>query len=281
MSRPCPVRPWAVAIVISVLLIAIAVAAAAAARICTKKTGGQRRPACGGAALQLAETASIPKIIHQVWLGSPLPPKYNKHIQSWKDLNPDFEHRLYDDKSAEALIREHYPGMLAQYLAFQRPVQRADMLRYLAVHRSGGFYADVDTTCRKPLAPLCGHRCVVGTEIQTHRGPEQYLQWFFGAAPQHPLMMEVMAQVRRRLQDPKVRKLHPDMQVLAVTGPRAFTEAVNRTLKQDPSSIEIFDHCTFGMYNIHLFDKCQKKAYLTHHFEGEWKMHWPDHLKNY
>lgn len=277
----CPAKKWVVAIIVTALTLALAAAAAMAARSC--RAGGRGG---GRGTLQLAErtrqdgATTIPKIIHQIWLGSPLPSKYAKHIQSWKDLNPDFEHRLYDDKTGEEMIRKHYPNMLPQYLAFQRPVQRADMLRYLAVHRSGGFYADLDTTCRKSLEPLRKHRCVVGTEIMSPSGPKQYLQWFFGATPQHPLMMEVMGQVRRRLQDPKLSTMHPDMQVLTVTGPQAFTNAVNRTLQHDSGSIQIFDRCSFGMYNSHRFKGCSEKSYLTHHFEGEWKMNWPDHLKN-
>ena len=262
----CPGWKWLVAALVLLLLVAALVTV----------WRRRRRP------LQLVVGTSIPMIVHQVWVGSPLPAKYAKHIQSWKDRNPQFEHRLYDDTSAAALVRKHYPQHLAVYLSLDRPVQRADMLRYMAIHQHGGFYADMDTTCLKPLRKLCGHSCVVGSEILDHKGrPKQFLQWFFGAAPQHPLMLAVLDEIGWRMRDPKIRTMHPDMRVLHTTGPQAFTDAVRKTMKQHPGSIKIFDPCSFGMYNMHLWKKCEKKAYLKHHFEGEWKMNWPDHLKNY
>src|ERR1700730_3033568 len=40
----------------------------------------------------------IPKIIHQIWLGSPFPEKYNKYQASWQKLHPKWIYKLWTDK---------------------------------------------------------------------------------------------------------------------------------------------------------------------------------------
>ena len=42
---------------------------------------------------------SIPKLIHQIWVGpNPIPPKSVEYMKRIKELHPDFEHRLWTDK---------------------------------------------------------------------------------------------------------------------------------------------------------------------------------------
>ena len=48
-------------------------------------------------------THSIPHIIHQIWLGGSLPEKYAAWCESWKEQNPAYEYRLWDDKAILSL----------------------------------------------------------------------------------------------------------------------------------------------------------------------------------
>ena len=43
----------------------------------------------------------IPKIIHQIWLGSSLPEKYKRFQQSWKKYHPDWTYILWSEKEIE------------------------------------------------------------------------------------------------------------------------------------------------------------------------------------
>src|SRR3990167_2074455 len=45
----------------------------------------------------------IPKIIHQFWIGSPVPEKYKQWIESWKKHHPEWEHKLWTDKEVKEL----------------------------------------------------------------------------------------------------------------------------------------------------------------------------------
>lgn len=40
----------------------------------------------------------IPKIVHFVWVGNPLPTKYQDNIKNWRDMNPDYEIKLWIDR---------------------------------------------------------------------------------------------------------------------------------------------------------------------------------------
>ena len=35
--------------------------------------------------------AKIPKVIHQIWLGSPFPERFERHVRSWKEAHPEWE----------------------------------------------------------------------------------------------------------------------------------------------------------------------------------------------
>ncbi len=50
------------------------------------------------------EHTRIPKIIHQIWLGSPLPDYFKKWQQSWIKLNPNFEYRLWTDADVDQVL---------------------------------------------------------------------------------------------------------------------------------------------------------------------------------
>jgi len=43
----------------------------------------------------------IPKIIHQIWLGSPLPDRCKVLQKTWKKYHPDWEYRLWTEKEID------------------------------------------------------------------------------------------------------------------------------------------------------------------------------------
>ena len=49
---------------------------------------------------------TLPKIIHQIWLGGQLPEKYRAWSESWKKFNPDWQYILWTDEDVNARILE-------------------------------------------------------------------------------------------------------------------------------------------------------------------------------
>lgn len=265
------------------MVVAVAVAAAAAvvaaaiALAWTVRTRHGRRPIIN---LSASRTQQIPFIMHQTWKSRDLPPDYRQYQKSWLDLNPGMEYRFYDDDDMHKYVRDHFPEYLDLYEARPTIVEKTDLWRYMVVLREGGFYADMDTSCVKPIEPLRRHRAVVGIE-QILPERVQYLQWFFGATPGHPLLREALEEAKRRHRAGAWRAMHTDQQVLFVTGPEAFSAAVVRISRAQPESVRVFPLGVLGLYNIHLLPAAiRKRAYLVHHFRGSWKSFWPKILQN-
>lgn len=93
------------------------------------------------------EKPSIPKVIHQIWLGSPLPRKLKKFSETWRRRHPDWEFKLWTDKEVAAMefaSRELYESTTCWG-------QKSDLLRMEILNREGGVYVDLDYECYKPI----------------------------------------------------------------------------------------------------------------------------------
>lgn len=89
----------------------------------------------------------IPKIIHQICLGSPLPEKF-KHLQAtWKKHHPDWEYKLWTDSDVEKMQLRNK----VQYDQATNYGEKSDLLSYEILNEFGGVYVDIDFECVKPI----------------------------------------------------------------------------------------------------------------------------------
>ena len=91
---------------------------------------------------------SIPKIIHQLWVGPKPAPLHL--MNTWKDAHPDYEYMFWN----EELIAEHFPNGLhnqKQYDAMPEWNGKCDIARYEILQKFGGFFLDADCVCKRPL----------------------------------------------------------------------------------------------------------------------------------
>lgn len=97
---------------------------------------------------------SIPKIIHQIWIGpDPIPKKYQYFIQMMKDMHPDWQHILWDNDmvfngifAEDAYLKGVKAKIGSEYL--MQPAFVADRVRLLILDKMGGIYVDTDA---KPI----------------------------------------------------------------------------------------------------------------------------------
>jgi hypothetical protein len=191
----------------------------------------------------------IPQIIHQIW-HSPEYDRMDGTPQSWKSINPDWEYRLWLDQELEDFFAKDYPNLLELYLSFPTNVQRADLARYVLLHRFGGVYADMDTDCLAPLAPLIEEDGIVLCE-EPKIHAESALVFGFNrlifngtiASPaEHPFWMHVVRMI--------VRNRHSmNKDVLISTGPVLLTAAVEAWADQER---------VIGINSCHLFAPLDK-----------------------
>ncbi len=87
----------------------------------------------------------IPLIIHQIWLGSPLPDKYKAWQKTWQSI-PGFTYKLWTDEDVKGLnlVNRDIYDQIKNY------GQKADVLTSEILYQFGGIYVDIDFECLQP-----------------------------------------------------------------------------------------------------------------------------------
>ena len=110
----------------------------------------------------------IPKIIHQIWLGSNQPPaSFKQFSRSWKIHNPKCNYYLWTDQNIGRLkLRNQLLfDSLKNYGA------KSDVLRYELLQQYGGIYVDVDFECLSAIPEFLFKQSFVGG-LQFNGSPE-------------------------------------------------------------------------------------------------------------
>lgn len=90
---------------------------------------------------------TIPKIIHQLWIGPKRAPI--KMMESWKLKNPDYEYILWDDE--EIKRRAMVFKCTDEIDLFQEINGKCDIMRWEILYKYGGIFIDADSFCIEPL----------------------------------------------------------------------------------------------------------------------------------
>jgi hypothetical protein len=167
-----------------------------------------------GGSSNSTDATTIPKQIFQSFKVSydQLPPAMWNATKSWRELNPNYDYRYFDDDAQRHYVVTHGSSALKKaYHAATSGAAKCDLWRCLIIYREGGIYADVDTTLLKPLDQILNTTdqglSGIGLDGDLH-------QWFLAYAPQHPLMQKLLHHaVQRRVQ----RK-----SIVSIAGPRAL-----------------------------------------------------------
>jgi mannosyltransferase OCH1-like enzyme len=169
--------------------------------------------------LSMPSTAAsrIPKIIHQIWIGGPLPQKYHALQKTWQKFHPDWEYRLWTDADLD-----NFPFTdRARFERAKNFAEKADILRYEILYQYGGLYVDADFECLKPFDPL-HHACdfYVGLEaIFYRRAPVKMGNALIASVPAHPILRRCLEKISQEETDGNFDRIQQ------VTGPECLTKA--------------------------------------------------------
>jgi mannosyltransferase OCH1-like enzyme len=88
----------------------------------------------------------IPKITHQTWLQGwdKLPDKFKVNVDDLHNMNPDYTHMQWDEKSLREECMKIGPEVAAKFDEFPYLVQKVDLGRYVVVYNHGGITVDTD-----------------------------------------------------------------------------------------------------------------------------------------
>ena len=153
--------------------------------------------------------AKIPKLVHLVWLGSEPGAQLLGTIDRLRELNPDWEVRLWRDGDLDWLKNREWFDSVPTWAG------RSDIARYEIVLRHGGFYVDADFEFLRSLddANLNLEGVVVVKERQGY-----FCNGFFGASAGHAFMARLVDRLGASIE------ARPRATPQAVSGPAFFTD---------------------------------------------------------
>lgn len=97
------------------------------------------------ARLDVNEGRRIPQIIHQIWLGGPVPEKYHEWMKTWASME-GWDYRLWTDEDMKA-FKLYNQDLYDQSSNWG---EKSDIARLEILNRLGGLYVDVDFECFRP-----------------------------------------------------------------------------------------------------------------------------------
>lgn len=213
----------------------------------------------------------IPRIFHQIWIGSKTPSDFGILPQSWLKHNPDWNYRFWSDDPARNLVALHAKWFLKTYDAWPLAIQRADSARYVLMLAHGGVYADLDLECLRPLDDLlCDQQIVLGLEP-----PENALRqrgWsvcnaFLASPPGDPFWLHVLELMAKatEVRDP-----------ILSTGPGMLSHAVETYTRRAEISIyswEVLFPLRYqeALGNLPYRVGALEKAFAAHYYAGTWR----------
>ncbi|XP_074642876.1 uncharacterized protein LOC141900064 [Tubulanus polymorphus] len=163
------------------------------------------------------DSVKIPHIIHQTWKTRAIPKFNMKWIASWAKYHPDWKYYFWTDEAAAKFVKTKFPQYYDIFMKYERPIHRADVIRYFVLYYFGGVYADIDVEAVKSLNQLTkDHYSAVSQEPWVH----SRLYWNVDRLPCNA----IMASSAR----------HPFMKLLVESIPRNYygnklSDVMNKT----------------------------------------------------
>ena len=205
----------------------------------------------------------IPKIIHQIWLGSPFPEKYRAFQTSWKQHHPDWEYRLWTEKELAEFPMQHRD----LFEASCNYGEKSDIARYEILYQLGGLYVDTDFECLQPFDTFHdAYNFFIGIQpLDT-----AYVQLgigLIGSVPHHPLLACCLANLQSNCMQQQV--------IIARTGPIYFTRVFAAMASHLPAgSVALPASFVYPM----AYEQtgmgpeawCSPESLAVHHWEGSW-----------
>ena len=191
--------------------------------------------------------AKIPKIIHQLWIGSKPPP--TKMMDTWKDMNPDFEYiRWNEELIAEKGIKFECKKRIREMTEING---QADIMRWEILYKYGGIFIDADSYCIKPIDDvLLNTKAFAGYEQEEIR-KGLIATGTMGFPVNHILCRKAIDYILVN----EVNVMKCRLMAWQTVGPGLLTKLYNEGYGKDmtifPSYYFLPVHCTGKVYNGH------------------------------
>jgi mannosyltransferase OCH1-like enzyme len=98
---------------------------------------------------------TFPRNIFQTWKShTEFPENFDYWRKTWTKYNPTYKYTLFDDNDNYEFIKTYFPWFVERFEAYDKPIKKADAIRYFYLYKNGGIYADLDFECLKSFDDL-------------------------------------------------------------------------------------------------------------------------------
>lgn len=168
----------------------------------------------------------IPRVLHAWWGGPPMPSHLAAHLDTWQEMHPDWEVRVWTPESTPHLRNQDLFDHPEKFSPASNPWQwRSDLSRYEILYDIGGVYVDCDLEPLKRIDPL-----VEGVESVIAREDSRFINnAFMGSAPGSRFLASILGGLRASVESQpqsrvnrqigahyltRVARRHPELRVL-------------------------------------------------------------------
>jgi hypothetical protein len=130
----------------------------------------------------------IPKILHQIWIGSK--PAPTNLMKTWKEKHPDFEYILWTEKEIEA--RRLQLTCIDKINMIPEINGKADIIRWEILYQYGGYFVDADSICIEPFDYYFSDKVAFATFENENVREGLIATGTMGFIPKHPLCLDII-----------------------------------------------------------------------------------------
>jgi hypothetical protein len=141
---------------------------------------------------------NIPKKIYQTWIRVNVTEKLKKFTDTWREMNPEYEYILYDDKMIKEFLTENFDkNVMETYNKINKGAFKADLWRYCILYKYGGYYADIDSLCLGKIDNFVENNTdfIVPIDLNNSNNKHCLFNSFIGTIPNNPILLECINQI--------------------------------------------------------------------------------------
>jgi Glycosyltransferase sugar-binding region containing DXD motif len=162
---------------------------------------------------------TIPHLFHQTSVSRCLTPSFFNLTVKWKrSLTKECSYLFHDQEAVGRLLKKNWKefGLLTQVLTcVSKGTIEADLWRYLVLYEYGGLYSDIDSAPNGFTMSMLQNQNALFLVDQY----DMLSEFFFAAAPKHPLLFYTIHHALQRILDSKdTGTMYPGR----TTGPHAL-----------------------------------------------------------
>jgi len=189
----------------------------------------------------------IPKILHQIWIGT-LPAPSNL-MRTWREKHPDFEYILWNEAEIE---RRGLALSCSREIDIMSEINgKADIMRWEILYKYGGYFVDADSICIEPFDAFFENQTAFATfENETVR-KSLIATGTMGFIPEHPIVRDIIEWIKTPEGETSIRNFRAWYSV----GPALLTKMLETKKYKDvaiyPSYCFLPVHFTGPKYEGH------------------------------